>query len=227
MRILLIYQVIGILTSHSSASNVRSIPTIPQEGIMEFEGTEADEVEETSSGQEQKKGSVVVLMVLYITIVLGSILALGLLFTAIVEPVEYKPSTSDKVADILSGAYYDGVPNTYVVPLSESSNATYGGEAMTYLGGGDCKIAITYEAGGDGRTEFATAVTHTPKCRVAYSVDTVGYFEDWVYPDTQITYTSDDPGLPIRAIAFAACMPQHDGDPIPNCTIVKMGGQSG
>ena len=188
-----------------------------------------DELEERSSAPTSVRGSkssenqAIAWMV---GIVVAICVVALFLISKIDPPDEYQPSTSNKVADILTGAYYDGAPNTYVVPLSESSNATYGGESDTYLGGGDCKIAITYEAGGDGHTEFATAVTHTPKCRVAYSVDTVGYFVDWVYPGTQVTYTSDDPGFPIRAIAFAACRPQPEDDPVPNCTTVRMGGES-
>ena len=186
--------------------------------------TEEGQQEGVDSEQLQKKSRmsewILTLAMGAAAVVTVGIMAWVLLFGT----AEYEPTTSDKVADILTGAYYDGAPNTHTVPLSESSNGTYGGESTTYLGGGDCKIAITYQAAGEGRREFATATTQTRKCRVAYSVDTLGYFEDWSFPDRRVTYMPNL-GVPIRQIAFAACMPNHDDAPVPNCTTVLMGGE--
>ena len=138
----------------------------------------------------------------------------GILLISRVGPAEQITTTRD-VANVLTGAYYPGAPNSTTVALSESMSGTYGGDD-------DCKIIITYEAGGNGLTEFATAVTHTQKCRLAYSVNILGFFEDWSFPDTRTTYTTDDPGLPIRSIAFAACRATENEVGMPDCTVVLM-----
>lgn len=179
---------------------------------MEFEGTDADEAEEFFGDQKQKKTGSRVLAVLYIIIAFCSLLALGLLFTATVEPAEYEPTTSDKVADILSGAFYNSTPNQVIIPLHEDFNGTYGGE-------NDCKIDITFNRATTESVQFVTAVAHGHRCRVGYSADTLGYYENYSYPDTRVTYVPET-GFPIRHIAFTACRPSRQ--PMPDCFTVKV-----
>ncbi|MDQ5943582.1 MAG: hypothetical protein QG675_350 [Patescibacteria group bacterium] len=179
---------------------------------MEFEGTEADEAEEFFGDQKQKKTGSVVVLVFYIAIAIFTLLLVGRLLTSTVEPVEYEPTTSDEVADILSDAFYNSTPNQVIIPLHEDFNGTYGGE-------NDCKIDITFNRATTESVQFVTAVTHGRRCRVGYSVDTLGYYENYSFPDTRVTYVPET-GFPIRHIAFTACRPSRQ--PMPDCFTVKV-----
>ncbi len=179
---------------------------------MEFEGEEVDEAEEFFGDGKQKKSWSLMLTVVYIIIAICGLWVVGVLLSAIVQPDEYQPSTSDKVAEILSGAFYNGTPNQVIIPLHEDFNDTYGGEQ-------DCKIDITFNRATMDSQQFVTAVTHGHRCRVGYSVDTLGYYENYSFPDTRITYVPEE-GFPIRHIAFTACRPSRQ--PMPDCFTVKV-----
>lgn len=143
---------------------------------------------------------------------LAAILVVMALFSVDTQSEGDGLTTSDKVADILSGAFYNSVPNQVIIPLHEDFNDTYGGER-------DCKIDITFNRATMDSQQFVTAVTHGHRCRVGYSVDTLGYHENYSYPDTRTTYIAED-GFPIRHIAFTACRPSRQ--PMPDCFTVKV-----